>query len=176
MRWLFLLTIVLILSAFIFELSYRHSLKKLEKITRGEGVKIAKAVELILFNKEQPEWKFYGKEMDLSTPKEVRINGFGAEKIGARLKISSKKAIFYIAKRKIYLYGDVNLLSIRRGKEFSVEVSKAVVDLNRQLVIGYGPFKGKEGNRTVKGVGFIYSLKDGTFKIEKDVETSINLN
>ncbi len=176
MRLLILLTILLAVFTGIFEAVYLYSVKKLEKGCQGEKEKIAKGIELTLFEDEKLEWKFYGKVMDLSNPKKITIEDFEAEKIGAYLKISAKKAVFYTDEKKIYLYGDVNLNSLRRGKRFFVKVSKAVVDLNAKIVKGYGLFEGREGNRLLKGNGFIYTLDGKTFKIEKNVQTSINSN
>jgi len=176
MRLLILLTILLIVLASIFEKVYLHSIRKLEKGCKEEIEKIAKSIELTLFEDEKLEWKFNGKVMDLSNPKKITIEDFKAEKIGTFLKISAKKAVFYTNEKKIYLYGDVNLNSFRKGKNFFVKVSKAIVDLNAKIVKGYGIFEGREGNKLLKGNGFVYTLDGKTFKIEKNVQTSIDSN
>ncbi|RTZ58031.1 MAG: LPS export ABC transporter periplasmic protein LptC [Gammaproteobacteria bacterium] len=176
MRFLIMLTALLITFALIFETAYLFSVRNLKKECKGEREKIAKSIKLTLFEDEKLEWKFYGKVMDLSNPKKITIEDFKAEKIGTFLKISAKKAVFYTNEKKIYLYGDVNLNSFRKGKNFFVKVSKAVVDLNTKVVKGYGLFEGREGNKLLKGNGFVYTLDGKTFKIEKNVQTSIDSN
>jgi len=160
----------------IFEVLYLNSVEKLEKGSHEEKEKIAKGIELLLFADEKLEWKFYGKTMILSNPKEITIENFNAEKIGKYLKISAKKAVFYTDEKKIYLYGDVNLKFLRRGKSFFIKVSKAIVDLKAKVIRGYGLFEGREGNKLLKGNGFIYTFDGKIFKIEKNVQVSINSN
>lgn len=169
-----------ILLGFIFLVSYEAifsytSNKILEDRTK-QMQRTADHIKVYLFNKKFLTWVFSGSQALFLSRNLIDITNFKAYRVGKHLLVKSRKALIDKGKKIISLQDHVFVEFKKNGKYIRIKTSKAFVDLTKNIIYGNQNVEVWEPDRIIKGVGFRYNIKTGSFIILRDVKTIFNIS
>ncbi len=165
---------LLIFLSILFEGVYRTELNVLKKEAQQiRKAKKAKNLKVVLFKDLKKLWLLKGEEVNLSQSGELVFENFSGTNFVEFFKVSSQLAIYKPWVATIVLSGNVKFEKFNRsGKVIeTLTANRAVINLRKNKIFGYGKVILNRGKITLVGKDFIYDTKSGRFIILKDVQT-----
>ncbi len=174
MRYFFLPILLGLLFLVSYEGIFNYVSDKIAKNKINQTQRVADRIKVFLFNKKLLTWVFKGSQALFPSKNLININNFEAQRVGEYLLVKSRQAVIDKKRKFISLQGNVLVEFKKNGKSIRIKTSKAFVDLTKNIIYGNRDVEVWEPHRVIKGIGFRYNIKTGSFIILRDVKTSIN--